>query len=158
MPPPRQPRHLLQRDYGAKPGPASRLLLLGSSPAQGNGDLLREMLTHCEGDIGIIAAASAEPRETASGLIRRLAAQGRTGIDLGVTIDNVEHCGKDAELVERIAALKTIFLPGGNQMRLVETLLYRGEETPILLAIARAHANGATIIGASGAASRCRVS
>lgn len=144
---------LLQRDYGAKPGPASRLLLLGSSPAQGNGDLLREMLTHCEGDIGIIAAASAEPRETASGLIRRLAAQGRTGIDLGVTIDNVEHCGKDAELVERIAALKTIFLPGGNQMRLVETLLYRGEETPILLAIARAHANGATIIGASGAAS-----
>lgn len=144
---------LLQRDYGVKPTPASRLLLLGSSPTQGNGEMLQEMLSHCEGDVGIIAAASAEPRETAGSLIRRLATAGRTGIDLGVTIDNVEHCGRDAALIERIAGLKTIFLPGGNQVRLVETLLYRGEETPVLLAIARAHANGATIIGASGSAS-----
>ncbi|OYY09381.1 MAG: cyanophycinase [Rhizobiales bacterium 35-68-8] len=143
----------LQRDYGVKPGAGSRLLLLGSSPTQGHGEMLREMLAHCEGDIGILAAASAEPRETAASIIRRLSGQGRTGIDLGVTIDNVEHCGRDAELVERIAGLKTIFLPGGNQVRLVETLLYRGEETPVLLALARAHANGAAIIGASGAAS-----
>lgn len=143
----------LQRDYGVKPGPASRLMLLGSSPLAGSGNLLKETLAHCEGDVGILAAASSEPRDTARSIIEALRAHGRTGIDLGVTIDNVEHCSHDAELVEKIAGLKTIFLPGGNQVRLVETLLYRGEETPVLLAMAKAHANGAAIIGASGSAS-----
>ncbi|TCT06822.1 cyanophycinase [Aquabacter spiritensis] len=144
---------MLQRDYGMKPGPASRLLLLGSSPLQGGSGIMAEMLRHCEGDVGIIAAASSEPRETAAAHIDALRAHGRTGIDLGITIDNVENCGRDKALVERIAGMKTLFLPGGNQVRLVETLLFRGEETPILLAIARAHANGATLIGASGSAS-----
>lgn len=143
----------LQRDYGVKPGPDSRLLLLGSSPLSGRGDMLKEMLAHCEGDVGIIAAASSEPRDTARSIIEALRPHGRTGIDLGITIDNVEHCSLDKQLVEQIAGLKTIFLPGGNQVRLVETLLYRGEETPVLLAIAKAHANGAAIIGASGSAS-----
>lgn len=143
----------LQRDYGVKPGPDSRLLLLGSSPLGGSGDMLKAMLAHSQGDVGILAAASSEPRDTARSIIEALRVHGRTGIDLGVTIDNVEHCSHDKELVEKIAGLKTIFLPGGNQVRLVETLLYRGEETPVLLAMAKAHANGAAIIGASGSAS-----
>ena len=143
----------LQRDYGMKPSAQSRLLLLGSSPLQGGPDMMTEMLRHCEGDIGIIAAASSEPRETAASHISALREHGRTGIDLGITIDNVEHCSHDKDLLARIAALKTIYFPGGNQMRLVESLLYRGEETPVLLAIARARANGASLIGASGSAS-----
>ncbi len=144
---------MLQRDYGMKPTPESSIVLLGSSPLSGNGEMLAEMLRHCQGDVGIIASASSEPRETAQSHIDAMRRLGRTGVDLGVTIDNVENCGHDKALVERIANMKSIFLPGGNQVRLVETLLYRGEETPVLLAIARAHANGATIIGASGSAS-----
>lgn len=49
--------------------------------------------------------------------------------------------------------MRTIILTGGNQIRLVETLLHRGEVTPILTAIAQAHAAGAMIVGVSGAAS-----
>lgn len=143
----------LQRDYGVKPSPKARLLLLGSSPLQRGPEMLVEMLRHCEGDIGIIAAASSDPRDTAQTHIKALQEHGRTGIDLGITIDNVESCFHDAELMARIAGLKTIFFPGGNQIRLVESLLYRGEETPLVLAIAKARAAGATLIGASGSAS-----
>jgi cyanophycinase-like exopeptidase len=56
-------------------------------------------------------------------------------------------------LLERIAGLRAILLCGGNQIRLVETLLHRGEESAVLRAIARAHAQGAALIAASGAAS-----
>jgi hypothetical protein len=60
---------------------------------------------------------------------------------------------REEELDEQIAGLRTIILTGGNQIRLVETLLYRGEVTPLLMAIARARASGAMIVGVSGAAS-----
>ena len=49
--------------------------------------------------------------------------------------------------------MRGILLCGGNQIRLVETLLHRGEESAVLRAIARAHAEGAALIAASGAAS-----
>jgi cyanophycinase len=81
---------------------------------------------------------------------------GRLGvqaIDLGVNIDNVDYAVQDEELLETIAGLRGILLCGGNQIRLVETLLHRGEESAVLRAIARAHSRGAALIAASGAAS-----
>ena len=74
-------------------------------------------------------------------------------VDLGVTIDNVDYKVQDEELLETIAGLRGILFCGGNQIRLVETLLHRGEESAVLRAIARAHSRGATLIAASGAAS-----
>lgn len=143
----------LSRDYGVKPGPQSRLMLLGSSPLQGDPSLMAEIVRHAQGPVGVIASASAEPHNTAKSHIAALREHGIEGIDFGITIDNVERISRDKEVVEQIAALKTILIPGGNQIRLVETLLHRGEETAVLLAIARAHAAGATVIAASGAAS-----
>ena len=74
-------------------------------------------------------------------------------VDLGVTIDTVDYAAQNDELLEDIAGLRGILLCGGNQIRLVETLLHRGEESAVLRAIARAHARGAVLIAASGAAS-----
>lgn len=143
----------LARDYGVKPGPQSRLMLLGSSPLQGDPVLMAEVLRHVSGPVGIIAAASAEPHVAAATHIDAFRALGVEAIDFGVTIDNVERISREKDIVEQIASLKTIFITGGNQIRLVETLLHRGEETAVLLAIARAHAAGATVIAPSGAAS-----
>ena len=70
-----------------------------------------------------------------------------------MTIDTVDYAVQDSELLERIAGLRGVLLCGGNQIRLVETLLHRGEESAVLRAIARAHAEGAALIAASGAAS-----
>ena len=143
----------LARDYGVKPGPGARLMLLGSSPLRAGSTLLEAIDGAGTGPVGIIACASAEPRAEADAHIRALAARGREAVDFGITIDNIEVLGRDAGLIERIAGLKTIVLTGGNQIRLVESLLHRGEVTPVLQAVARAYASGAAVVAISGAAS-----
>lgn len=146
-------RAALSRDYGAKPGLESRAMMLGSAPLDRGGLLLTELASRCEGPVGVLAAASAEPREAAREYIGALRSHGVEAIDLGVTIDNIDRLMREEALVEQIAALRTVVLTGGNQIRLVESLLYRGEVTPLLMSIARARAAGAMIVGVGGAAS-----
>jgi cyanophycinase-like exopeptidase len=71
--------------------------------------------------VGVLAAASAEPRATAREYIGALRGHGVEATDLRVTIGNVYRRMREEELVEQIAALGTIVLTGGNQIRLVET-------------------------------------
>ena len=96
-----------------------------------------------QGPVGVLAAASAEPARdrapSTSALLGRLGVQ---AVDLGITIDNVDYAAQDEDLLETIAGLRGILLCGGNQIRLVETLLHRGEESAVLRAIARAHSRG----------------
>ncbi|TPE52116.1 cyanophycinase [Amaricoccus solimangrovi] len=134
--------------------PGAPLILLGSSPlGEGGGDLLRAVRDLVgNGEIGVIAAASAEPARTAADHLRALERAGLRGIDLGVTIDTVEYVSADPDQLNRIAELDAVLLCGGNQIRLVETMLHRGEESGVLRAIARAHARGAALIAPSGAA------
>lgn len=142
------------RTFGMTPNPEAKLVFLGSSPLNSAPEMLTDALRFAgSGPIGVLAAASAEPRATADDHIRELRRHGMEGIDLGVTIDTVEYFANDTQALERIAALNTILICGGNQSRLVETLLHRGEESAVLRAIARAHARGATLIASSGAAS-----
>lgn len=146
-------RAALSRDYGSKPGLEARTMMLGSAPLERGSQLLSELAWRCQGPVGVLAAASAEPRESAREYIGALWSHGIEAVDLGVTIDNVDRLMREEALVEQIAALRTIVLTGGNQIRLVESLLYRGEVTPLLMAIARARADGAMIVGVGGAAS-----
>lgn len=146
-------RAALSRDYGHLPGQQARLMMLGSAPLGRCSPLLAELASRCEGPVGVLAAASAEPRATAREYIGALRGHGIEATDLRVTIDNVDRRMREEALVEQIAALGTIILTGGNQIRLVESLLYRGDVTPLLTALARARAAGAMIVGVSGAAS-----
>lgn len=146
-------RAALSRDYGVNPGLQARVMMLGSAPLDRGSPLLAELASRCEGPVGVLAAASAEPRATARDYVGALRGCGVEATDLGITIDNVDRRMRDEALVEQIAALGTIVLTGGNQIRLVESLLYRGEVTPVLAAIARARAAGAMIVGVGGAAS-----
>lgn len=146
-------RAALSRDYGVTPGEQARVMMLGSAPLDRGSLLLAELASQCEGPVGVLAAASAEPRATARDYIAALHDHGVEATDLHVTIDNVDRRMRDEALVEQIAALRTIILTGGNQIRLVDSLFYRGDVTPLLMAIARARAAGAMIVGVSGAAS-----
>lgn len=146
-------RAALSRDYGVKPGLQARVMMLGSAPLDRGSPLLAELASRCEGPVGVLAAASSEPRAAARDYLGALRSHGVEATDLGVTIDNVDRLMRDEALVEKIAALRTVVLTGGNQIRLVESLLYRGEVTPLLTAIARARAGGAMIVGVGGAAS-----
>jgi cyanophycinase len=105
------------------------------------------------GPVGVFAAASAEPRRTAAEHLGLLARHGIHGLDVGVTIDTVDYAEHDLDLLDGIAGLRGVLFCGGNQIRLVETLLHRGEESAVLRAIARAHAKGMVLVAASGAAS-----
>ena len=106
------------------------------------------------GPVGVFAAASAEPRRTAAEHIALLAGHGVHG---GRPRRHHRHRRLRRRTTTTsstsIAGLRGILLCGGNQIRLVETLLHRGEESAVLRAIARAHARGAVLIAASGAAS-----
>jgi cyanophycinase len=146
-------RAALSRDYGVKPAKQARVMMLGSAPLDRGSPLLAELASQCEGPVGVLAAASAEPRATARDYIGALREHCVEAIDLRVSIDNVDRRMRDEALVEQIAALRTIILTGGNQIRLVDSLFYRGDVTPLLMAIARARAAGAMIVGVSGAAS-----
>jgi cyanophycinase len=142
------------RIFGMTPSDAARIALLGSSPLSSAPAMVSACLALVgPGPVGVLAAASAEPGRTAAEHIALLARYGVQGIDLGVTIDNLDYANQDGELLETIETMRGILLCGGNQVRLVETLLHRGEESAVLRAIARAHAHGAAIIAASGAAS-----
>ena len=52
----------LSRDYGEQPGKQARVMLLGSAPLDRGSPLLAELASRCEGPVGVLAAASAEPR------------------------------------------------------------------------------------------------
>lgn len=131
----------------------SRIILLGSSPIYYRPDQRADLIQRCEGPVGIIGAASAEARRAAEDYVAFFSAQGKAAVDLGVSIDTIGAACHDEAALEQIESMKTIFLCGGNQIRLVETLLHRGEESAVFRSLAVAYANGATIIASSGAAS-----
>ena len=142
------------RTFGMTPNPEARIVLLGSSPLRADPAMLAPVLELVrQGPVGVLAAASAEPKATAREHVELLSGLGVQAVDLGITIDNVDYKVQDEDLLEMIAGLRGILLCGGNQIRLVETLLHRGEESAVLRAIARAHSRGAALIAASGGAS-----
>ncbi|MEO1658394.1 MAG: cyanophycinase [Pseudomonadota bacterium] len=142
------------RTFGMDLNERSRIILLGSSPLyyeRPQQEAVVEVIG--QGPVGIFAAASAEARRTAREHVEFFQAHSVEAIDLGVTIDTVEYAARDPEILDQIASMNVIFLCGGNQIRLVETLLHRGEESAVLQAIARAYAHGATLVASSGAVS-----
>ncbi|GGY49404.1 cyanophycinase [Parvularcula lutaonensis] len=142
------------RTFGMDLNERSSIVLLGSSPIYAEPREQQEFISLIgQGPVGIFAAASSEARRTAREHVDFFRDHGVEAVDLGVTIDNVDYAEKDPDLLHRIEDMKAIFLCGGNQIRLVETLLHRGEESAVLRAIAKAYAHGATIVAASGAVS-----
>lgn len=141
------------RSFGMAPNPEARIVLLGSSPLGADPAMMAAALPLVgAGPVGVVAAASAEPRRVARDHVALFGRLGVEAVDLGVTIDTVEYAASDPDLLERVEGLRGVFFTGGNQVRLVETLLHRGEESAFLRAIARAHAQGAPLLAASGAA------
>ena len=144
------------RTYGMTPNPEAQIVLLGSSPLSSAPEMLARPLALVGAGPGrrlrrrLGRAARAPP----TSISRCSPRHGVQAVDLGVTIDTVDYADAGRAICSTASpALRGILLCGGNQIRLVETLLHRGEESAVLRAIARAHAQGAVLIAASGAAS-----
>ena len=102
---------------------------------------LRELVT---APVGVIATASAEPHAAAGEIVALLERHGIHAVDLGATRDRLRSESGRQALVERIAGLGSFLITGGNQRRLIDGLLFRGEETPVPRALTAAWKRGAT--------------
>ncbi len=152
-----QKNHQLHLFNSSTLSPRSRLITLSNSPMDWGKEAMEALLRCIEEPIGVIAAASVDAHYVGRDYVEWLYHQDIHAKNLGVSSQNIDRCNEDKELLERIAKKRTLILTGGDQHRLVETLLHRGETTPILKAIAHAYQQGATLITIGGASSAmCR--
>ncbi|MFL5336718.1 MAG: cyanophycinase [Geminicoccaceae bacterium] len=128
-----------------------RLVLLGS-PLQAGAPILTELRELVTAPVGVIATASAEPQAVAGEIVALLERHGIRAVDLGATRDRLRSQSGRQALIERIAGLGSFLITGGNQRRLIDELLFRGEETSVLKALTAAWKRGATIVAVSGGA------
>ena len=135
----------------AAPPTAGRLVLLGS-PLRACSPLLGELRALVDPPVGVIATASADPHAAASETVALLERHGIPAVDLAATRDRLRSEAGRRALIERIAGLRSFLITGGNQRRLIDGLLFRGEETPVLKALTDAWKGGAAIVAVSGGA------
>ena len=136
---------------GPEAAQVGRLVLLGKALRAGS-PILAELRELVAPPVGVIATASAEPHAVAGEMVALLERHGIRALDLGATRDRLRSEAGRQALIERIAGLGSFLITGGNQRRLIDGLLFRGEETPVLAALTAAWQRGATIVAASGGA------
>jgi cyanophycinase len=135
----------------AAAGQVGRLVLLGS-PLRAGAPILAELRDLVTAPVGVIATASAEPHAVAGETVALLERHGIRAVDLGATRGRLRSESGRQALIERIAGLGSFLITGGNQRRLIDGLLFRGEETPVLHALTASWKRGATIVAVSGGA------
>jgi cyanophycinase len=156
----RADRRAVKEDYAARmfesrpPAAEARLIVLGNSPIEWSPENAGPLMEHIREPVGIIASAAADPVTTAREYEEWLRKKGVRNLErFDIVSWNVDRFGRDREVLERLASSRTLIFTGGNQRRLVETLLHRGEATTVLQAIANAYHHGATLMAVSGSAS-----
>lgn len=146
------PTQRVQPTAFIRPAPSSRLLLLGNAPSKWAGPAADALLSQLPQPVGVMAIASARPRRVAEEYVAWLSDQGLDADDLAVNAWNIEARSRDRRFLKNIGRMGSLLFTGGDQRRLAETLIYRGEPTPVFLAIKHAYEHGMTLIGVGGAA------
>jgi cyanophycinase len=139
--------------HGRTVSPLARLAITGSSLLDASDALVRSIMDRIEGPVGIIAAASHDPRDAARDYAKLLRHHGIDAEDMGISQHAMPQILQDTDLLERLAAKRTLIFTGGDQRRLVDTILWRGAETPLLSAILHVYQSGGMLVAVSGAAS-----
>lgn len=141
--------------HGGEPlHPDARLIATGSGLLNDrSAELIQYLKEKQLSPIAIVAAASSEPRSATRDYIEMFARHGIEAKDLNIRESNTLYQSQNEKLFQEIVNSPAILFLGGAQERLVDTLLYRGENTRVLHAIIRAYRRGASLIAVSGAAS-----
>ncbi|MFO1038622.1 MAG: cyanophycinase [Geminicoccaceae bacterium] len=128
-----------------------RLVLIGSPLSSSSSELFDELRNLAQ-PIGVLATASSEPRAVGAETVKLLERHGVRAVDLGASGRALHSEEGRRALVERMAGIDSFLITGGNQRRLVDELLFRGEETAAFRAIVDARKRGATIVAMAGGA------
>ena len=133
--------------------PEAQLISTGSGllSSQSN-QLLEDFAKRGITSLSVVAAASGEPRDVTRSYTQFFEKHGIQVKDLNIRESNTLYQSQNEALLQEIMSSETILFLGGSQERLVDTLLYRGENTRVLHAVIRAYRRGANIIALSGAA------
>ncbi|MEM8985229.1 MAG: cyanophycinase [Pseudomonadota bacterium] len=144
-----------------------RLIIAGGAVAKANAPVWEAFIESLpeEGHVFVVAAASSAPSSSAQSARSALASHGlameRIKVaplavldDKGTPSTNESKWRKnafDSKLSNMLQEAAGFWFTGGDQLR-ITNLLQDGEEAPALTAIRRAHANGASLGGASAGA------
>lgn len=135
--------------------PDARLVMTGGPLDEDQGRPVTEWICHfAQGKkVGIISAAAHDPELRASRYTRLFRDLGLEVIDLDITLDNSLYQSRNRDTLNQIASCEVLIFTGGSQQRLVDALLYHSEGSSLLKSVIQAYANGASLIGISGASS-----
>lgn len=132
--------------------PSSQLVLLGNSPLSWRESSVDMVRPYLKEPVGVLAAASARPRQVAFEYIQWLRDLDITAEELPVDANNIARRNRDSRFLRSLRRMGTILFVGGNQRRLTQTLTYRGDVTAVLRELVDAFDAGTNLIGVGGAA------
>ncbi|MFK7829517.1 MAG: cyanophycinase [Congregibacter sp.] len=112
-------------------------------------DALRE---RCDGRIAICSMASGFPEEVGAETVEEFRAQGFYAELVPIFYEDRESSAFDTAMVQRLQAFGSVFFTGGDQSRIVDTLIQNGHETPALDAIREFYHAGGLVAGSSAGA------
>lgn len=144
------------------PGAASAqgvTVVIGGALQADNALVWRELVSLAGGPgarFVVLATASGEPERSAATLVQRLQAHGAMATALPVAprwagVDAAEAV-RDATLLAEVERSRGVFLSGGAQARLLDTLAPGGEPTPLLQALRALWQRGGVVAGTSSGA------
>lgn len=128
------------------------LVMIGGRFESDNRPLFDAIKTHSNGRIAVFSMASSIPREVGRELVDDFHAHGLEAELIPLFWDNRTSGAFDPAVVERVEHYGSVFFSGGDQSKIVDTLVQQKVETPVLRAIRRCHAAGGLVAGTSAGA------
>jgi len=132
--------------------PCGPLAMIGGRFESDNRALFEALKSLSGGRIAMLAMASSIPLEVGAELVEDFRAWGIEAELLPLFWENRETAAFDPELVAKIDYYGSVFFSGGDQSRIVDSLIQQGRDTPVLQHIRRCHAQGGLIAGTSAGA------
>jgi cyanophycinase len=132
--------------------PQGSLALIGGRFEPDNDALFTALRKHCNGRIAICSMASGFPQDVGEETVEEFREQGFYAELVPIFFETREESAFDPRLIERLQAFGSVFFTGGDQSRIVGTLVQDGEETPALAVIRALYAQGGLIAGSSAGA------
>jgi cyanophycinase len=132
--------------------PKGSLALIGGRFEADNSALYTALRERSNGRIAICSMASGYPQEVGLETVEEFRAQGFYAELVPIYFENRIESAFDEALIERLRAFGSVFFTGGDQSRIVGTLIQNGSQTPALLAIRQLYAEGGLIAGSSAGA------
>lgn len=128
------------------------LALIGGRFEADNTALFKALHKRCDGKIAVCSMASGYPEEVGAETVDEFRAHGFYAELVPIFFENREESAFDPQLIERLQAFGSVFFTGGNQSRIVGTLVQGQNETPALSAIRDLYLSGGLIAGSSAGA------